>query len=93
MGIQKNSYFGHKYLKIKKRRGHKKAIIAISRMMLVPIYHMILKGETFNPSDYESFAIRYFIKKGTDINTIDKETTIDINNKINQKKRRILVLI
>lgn len=54
---------------------------------------MILKGETFNPSDYESFAIRYFIKKGTDINTIDKETTIDINNKINQKKRRILVLI
>ena len=34
--------------------------------------------------------IRYFIKKGTDINTIDKETTIDINNKINQKKRKIL---
>ncbi|MZT13200.1 hypothetical protein GT637_11165, partial [Catenibacterium sp. BIOML-A1] len=28
--------------------------------------------------------------KGTDINTIDKETTIDINNKINQKKRKIL---
>ncbi len=35
-------------------------------------------------------VIRYFIKKGTDINTIDKETTIDINNKINQKKRKIL---
>lgn len=51
----KNSYFGHKYLRIKKRRGHKKAIIAISRMMLVSIYHMILTGETFNPSDYESF--------------------------------------
>ncbi|UWO53149.1 IS30 family transposase [Catenibacterium mitsuokai] len=34
--------------------------------------------------------IRYFITKGTDINTIDKETTIDINNKINQKKRKIL---
>ena len=27
------------------------------------------------------------LKKGTDINTIDKETTIDINNKINQKKK------
>lgn len=51
----KNSYFGQKYLKIKKRRGHKKALIAIARMMLVSIYHMILTGETFNPSDYESF--------------------------------------
>lgn len=51
----KNSYFGQKYTKIKKRRGHKKAIIAIARMMLVSIYHMILTGEKFNPSDYESF--------------------------------------
>lgn len=24
-------------------------------MMLVSIYHMILTGESFNPSDYESF--------------------------------------
>ena len=51
----KDSYFGQKYSRIKKRRGHKKAIIAIARMMLVSIYHMILTGETFNPSDYESF--------------------------------------
>lgn len=34
--------------------------------------------------------VRYFIKKGTDINTIDKKVSIDINNKINQKKRKIL---
>ena len=34
--------------------------------------------------------VRYFIKKGTDINTIDKKASIDINNKINQKKRKIL---
>lgn len=34
--------------------------------------------------------IRYFIKKGTDINTISKDTTININNKINNKKRKIL---
>ena len=51
----KNSYFGQKYTRIKKRRGHKKAIIATARMMLVSIYHMILTGEKFNPSDYESF--------------------------------------
>ena len=34
--------------------------------------------------------VRYFIKKGTYINTIDKKASIDINNKINQKKRKIL---
>ena len=34
--------------------------------------------------------VRYFIKKGTDINKIDKHFTIDINNKINNKKRKIL---
>lgn len=51
----KNSsgYFGIKYQRIKKRRGHKKAIIAIARMLLVSIYHMILTGESFHPSDYE----------------------------------------
>lgn len=51
----KTSYFGRKYSNIKKRRGHKKAIIAIARMMLVSIYHMILTGEEFNPCDYGSF--------------------------------------
>lgn len=34
--------------------------------------------------------IRYFVKKGTDINTIPKEKSIDINDKINNKKRKIL---
>ena len=52
---KKDGYFSRKYYKIKKRRGHKKAIIAIARMMLTSIYHMILTGEQFNPSDYESF--------------------------------------
>lgn len=48
-------YFKIKYNRIKKRRGHKKAIIAIARMLLISIYHMTLTGETFNPSDYETF--------------------------------------
>lgn len=34
--------------------------------------------------------IRYYVPKGTDINTIPKNKSIDINNKINQKKRKIL---
>lgn len=49
----RKSYFGIKYGRIKKRRGHKKAIIAIARMMLICIYHMILTGESFHPSDYD----------------------------------------
>lgn len=47
----KNPYFKFKYEHIKKRRGHKRAIIAIARMMLTCIYQMFLKQETFNPSD------------------------------------------
>ena len=66
----KDSYFGQKYSKIKRRRGHKKAIIAIARMMLVCIYHMILTGEKFNPSDYESFK-NPRPKKEKNIYTVD----------------------
>ena len=51
----KDSYFQVKYLRIKKRRGHKKAIIAIARMILVCIYHMLSNMQEFNPSDYDSF--------------------------------------
>lgn len=49
----KGSYYQIKYNNIKKRRGHKKAIIAIARKILVAIYHIILTGEVFNPSDFE----------------------------------------
>lgn len=49
----KGSYYQIKYNNIKKRRGHKKAIIAIARKMLVAIYHIILTGEVFNPCDYD----------------------------------------
>lgn len=46
-----NPYFRIKYDRIKKRRGHKKAIIAIARMLLTCLYHMFLKKEAFQPSD------------------------------------------
>ena len=39
----------NKYLKLKKRRGHRKAIIAICRRLLVAIYHVLLKQESYNP--------------------------------------------
>ena len=50
---KKQPYFAIKYGRLKKRRGHKKAIVAIARMMLTCIYHMLSTGEVFNPSDYE----------------------------------------
>lgn len=46
-----NTYFKTKYNRIKKRRGHKRAIIAISRMILTCIYNMLKNNETFNPKD------------------------------------------
>lgn len=50
---KRETYFSIKYRRIKNRRGHKKAIIAIARMLLTCIYQMIKTGECFNPSDYE----------------------------------------
>ena len=43
----------NRYLRLKKRRGHKKAIIAIARMMMVCIYHMVSEKKPFTPTDYE----------------------------------------
>ena len=41
-----------RYLSLKKRRGHKKAIIAIARMLLTAIYNMLKKNEPYNPELY-----------------------------------------
>ena len=42
----------NRYLMLKKRRGHKKAIIAICRMLLTAIYSMLKKSEAYNPALY-----------------------------------------
>ena len=42
----------NRYLALKKRRGHKKAIIAISRMLLTAIYHILKNDEPYNPELY-----------------------------------------
>lgn len=49
---KKQPYFAIKYGRIKKRRGHKKALIAIARMMMVCIYHIISEKQPFHPTDY-----------------------------------------
>nr|ADO66824.1 hypothetical protein pLG1-0124 [Enterococcus faecium] len=48
---EKNPYYRLKYARIYKRRGKKRAIITIARMMLTAIYHMLSTGEVWNPTD------------------------------------------
>jgi len=83
---KKETYFADKYSRLVKRRGHKKAIIAIARMMLTCIYHMLATGEVFNPSDYEELnmpvpakqvitdetAIAFLAAQGYDVSTLSK---------------------
>lgn len=58
-----NPYYRIKYNRIKKRRGHKKAIIAIARMILVNIYHILSTGEAYNPCDMEQIINPKPVKK------------------------------
>jgi len=46
-----SSYFRLKFEQISKRRGKKRAIIAIARMILTAIFAMLSTGEVFNPCD------------------------------------------
>ena len=46
-----NPYYALKYERIAKRRGKKRAIIAIARMILTAVYSMLSTGEIWNPVD------------------------------------------
>lgn len=46
-----NPYYRLKYEKISKRRGKKRAIIAIARMILTAVFQMLSTGEAWNPTD------------------------------------------
>ena len=47
----KSPYYKKKYESLVKRRGKKRAIIAIARMILTAIFQMLTTGETWNPCD------------------------------------------
>ena len=49
---KQNPEIRSRYLSLKKRRGHKKAIIAIARMLLTAIYNILKKDEPYNPELY-----------------------------------------
>ena len=57
----------NRYLRIKKRRGHKKAIIAIARMLLTALYHMLKNGENYNAELYRK----------SDLPPVDREITVE----------------
>ena len=46
-----SSYYRLKYEQIARRRGKKRAIIAIARMILTAVFSMLSTGEVWNPSD------------------------------------------
>ena len=47
-----NPEIRRRYEKLKKRRGHKKAIIAIARMLITAIYNILKKNEPYNSELY-----------------------------------------
>ena len=46
-----SAYYRIKYERIAKRRGKKRAIIAIARMILTAVFHILSAGEVWNPCD------------------------------------------
>ena len=65
---KKCPYFKLRYENIKKRRGHKRAIIAIARMLLSSIYSMLKNNKEFDYSIYEELTNKNFKPKDTKLN-------------------------
>ena len=57
----------NRYLRLKKRRGHKKAIIAIARMLLSALYNMLKKKEPYNAELYRK----------SDVLPVEREISIE----------------
>ena len=64
---EKHPEIRNRYLKLRKRRGHKRAIIAIARMLLTAIYNILKKKEPYNAELY--------IK--SDVLPVNREITVE----------------
>ena len=53
---KKHPEIREKYLALKKRRGHGKAIVAIAKKLMTAVYYMLLKDEMYNPSAGKDMA-------------------------------------
>lgn len=58
-----NSYYRLKYEQISKRRGKKRAIIAIVRMILTAVFQMMTMGEVWNPTNLFKVDMPEFLKE------------------------------
>ena len=93
----KNDYFRAKYENIRRRRGHKKAIIAIAHKMLIDIYHMLKNDEDYKPKDLETVTKKIESQRNTTESQltaaleilkqqgISSELLNSINNQLRQK--------
>ena len=75
-----NDYYAKKFNLISKRRGKKRAYIAIARKILVAIYHMLSTGELFNPSD------------ASKVETTDKDKIKFTKNNFMQSTKQLISL-
>ncbi|MDI6705262.1 MAG: IS110 family transposase [Firmicutes bacterium] len=64
---EKHPEIRNRYLRLRKRRGHKKAIIAIARMLLTALYNMLKNNEPYNAELYRK----------SDILPADREITVE----------------
>ena len=64
-------YIKARYDSIKKRRGHKKAIIAIARLLLVSAYHILDTGEVFDNERFDSLLNRNIKKHNKKVQNTD----------------------
>jgi transposase len=64
---EKHPEIQNRYLKLKRRRGHKRAIIAIARMLLTAIYKILKNKESYNAELYRK----------SDVLPVDREITIE----------------
>ena len=76
-------YYKVKYENISRRRGKKKAIIAIARMILTAIYHMFSTGEAFNPIDLKQVDMPEELKQ--------KQLQKNVSNAIILLKRQVIL--
>ena len=57
-GRTKDTYLHAQYLRLKRRRGHKKAIVAVAHSILVSAYHVLAEGRP-----YEELGGDYFLRR------------------------------
>jgi len=64
---EKHPEIRNRYLRLKRRRGHKKAIIAIARMLLTALYNMLKNKEPYNAELYRK----------SDLLPVEREITVE----------------